>query len=198
MSQHWMIYPCNFRHQFLPHLSLFFVCFHFLYDVGKSNSSVFGIQSSHGMIEIATATVTGICFSYIHRLWRESSVCPPVIQCVVLHPHCPSCPVSACLGVLQRCMLSCTLSLHVLFSPWCKAGPGKWQPKQWHKVPGRTQSLNEIAVLLFCEGNTFPVLDWAPSRTGLVGEKWNSFTSSSLLQKPLYSEWYRHCRLAAV
>lgn len=44
----------------------FFFNFHFLYDVGKSNSSVFGIQSSHGMIEIATATVTGICFSYIH------------------------------------------------------------------------------------------------------------------------------------
>jgi len=30
------------------------------------------------------------------------------------------------------------------------------------------------------------------------GKSWNSFASTSALQKPLESEWYRHCRLAEV
>lgn len=30
------------------------------------------------------------------------------------------------------------------------------------------------------------------------GKSWNSFTSTPILQKPLETEWYRHCRLAEV
>lgn len=68
-----------------------------------------------------------------------------------------------------------------------------------------------------CIDNVFPTLNWAPKRegcywsqerkeqreTGLVhgwvnGKSRNRFTSTPVLQKPLETEWYRHCRVAEV
>lgn len=134
-----------------------------------------------------------------HR--SESSVCPPVTQYVVLPPPCPSCPVSTCLEVLA-CRDTCWAApshCMFLFLPGAKQAQGRGSQSSDTKYQaGLRWNLYEIAVLLFCEGNAFPVLDWAPRRTELMEKKWNSFTSSSVLQKPLDSEWYRHCSLADV
>lgn len=32
----------------------------------------------------------------------------------------------------------------------------------------------------------------------VTGKSWKTFTSTPVLQKPLETEWYRHCRLAEV
>lgn len=76
--------------------------FHFFFSsptscmMWENQTSIFGIQSSHGLMEIATAAVPGICFSnFLKQIlkWELS-----LSRCYsVLHPPCPSCPVSTCL-----------------------------------------------------------------------------------------------------